>query len=84
MKSLKHYIAESLHTYDCTIKVAGDVDKNFLDLFKFNLNKFEPVEIKGPTSTPVQKSPYGFPNLENEPVHIFKCKFDFKCFENVE
>jgi hypothetical protein len=81
MKSLKHYIAESLHTYDCTIKVAGDVNKNFLDLFKYNLNKFEPVEIKGPTSTPVQKSPYGFPNLENEPVHIFKCKFAYPCTE---
>jgi len=81
MRSLKHYIAESVHTYDCTIKVAGDVSKQFLELFKYNLNKFEPVEIKGPTSTPVQKSPYGFPNLANEPVHIFKCKFAYPCTE---
>ena len=81
MKSLKTYIAESIHTYDYTVKVAGDVDSKFLELFKYNLNKFEPVEIKGPTSTPVQKSPYGFPNLENEPVHIFKCKFAYPCNE---
>jgi hypothetical protein len=81
MKSLKHYIAESVHTYDYTVKVAGDVDKNFLELFKYNLNKFSPLEIKGPTSTPVQKSPYGFPNLVNEPVHIFKCKFAYPCNE---
>jgi hypothetical protein len=70
MRSLKKFIAESVHTYDYTIKVAGDVDKNFLELFKYNLDKFSPVDIKGPTSTPIQKDPYGFPNLNNEPVHI--------------
>ena len=81
MKSLKHYIAESVHTYDCTIKIAGDCDKNFLELFKHNLNKFEPKEIKGPTTTPIMKSPYGFPNLSNEQVHIFKCQFAYPVTE---
>ena len=33
MKSLKQYITESVKTYNYTIKIAGDVDKNFLDLF---------------------------------------------------
>ena len=79
MRSLKKFIAESVHTYDYTIKVAGDVDKNFLELFKYNLDKFSPVDIKGPTSTPIQKDPYGFPNLNNEPVHIFTCKFAYPC-----
>ena len=37
MKSLKHYIAESVHLYDVTIKIAGEVDKNFLDMFIYNL-----------------------------------------------
>jgi hypothetical protein len=50
MRSLKKFIAESVHTYDYTIKVAGDVDKNFLELFKYNLDKFSPVDIKGPKS----------------------------------
>ena len=81
MRSLKKFIAESVHTYDYTIKVAGDVDKNFLELFKYNLDKFSPVDIKGPTSTPIQKDPYGFPNLSNEPVHIFTCKFAYPCTE---
>ena len=78
MRSLKKFIAESVHTYDYTIKVAGDVDKNFLELFKFNLDKFSPIKIEGPKSTPIQADPYGFPNLSNEPVHIFKCKFALK------
>ena len=46
MRSLKKFIAESVHTYDYTIKVAGGVDKNFLELFKYNLDKFSPVDIK--------------------------------------
>ena len=41
MKSLKHYIVESVHTYNYTIKIAGNVDKNFIDLFKYNLKKFD-------------------------------------------
>jgi hypothetical protein len=81
MRNLKQFIAESVHTYDYTIKVAGDVDKNFLELFKFNLDKFSPIEIKGPKSTPIQANPYGFPNLNNEPVHIFTCKFAYPCTE---
>lgn len=81
MKSYKHYIVESLHTYDITIKIAGEVDKNFLDMFIYNLKKFEPVEISKPKTTPIMKSPYGFPNLANEPVTILKCKFRYPCTE---
>jgi hypothetical protein len=75
MKSLKQYIVESVHTYNYTIKIAGDVDKNFIELFKYNLNKFDPVKIGEPTSTPIQKSPFGFPNLSNQSVTIIKAEF---------
>lgn len=81
MKSLKHYIAESVHLYEYTIKIAGEVDKNFLELFKHNLKKFQPVELSDPTTTPIQKNPYGFPGLENMPVTIFKCKFRYPASE---
>jgi len=81
MKSLKTYITESVHTYNCTIKIAGDVDKNFLDLFKYNLSKFDPIDISAPTTTPIQKDPYGFPNLSNESVTILKCKFRYPATE---
>ena len=81
MRSLKHYIVESIHTYKYTIKIAGTIDKNFIDMFKYNLNKFDPVEISEPKSTPIQKSPYGVPNLENESVTIIKAEFRYPATE---
>jgi hypothetical protein len=81
MKSLKQYIVESVHTYNYTIKIAGDVDKNFIDLFKYNLKKFDPVKISEPTSTPIQKDPYGFPNLNNQSVTIIKAEFRYPATE---
>lgn len=47
----------------------------------YNLKKFDPVEIGKPSSTPIQKSPYGFPNLANQPVTIIKCKFRYPATE---
>jgi len=81
MKSLKHYIVESVHTYNYTIKIAGEVDKNFIDLFKFNLKKFDPVKIDEPKTTPIQKDPYGFPNLSNQSVTIIKAEFRYPATE---
>lgn len=81
MRSLKQYIVESVHTYNYTIKIAGEVDKNFLDLFTYNLQKFDPIKISEPKSTPVQKDPYGFPNMSNVPVTILKCEFRYPTTE---
>jgi hypothetical protein len=72
---------ESVHTYNYTIKIAGQVDKNFLDMFKYNLNKFDPVNIGEPKSTPIQKSPYGFPNLSNQSITIIKAEFRYPATE---
>ena len=72
---------ESVHTYNYTIKIAGQVDKNFLDMFKYNLNKFDPVNISEPKSTPIQKSPYGFPNLSNQSITIIKAEFRYPATE---
>jgi hypothetical protein len=77
MRSLKQFIVESVHTYNYTIKIAGEVDRNFLELFAHNLKKFDPVKISAPVSTPIQKDPYGFPNLTNQPVHIIKAEFRY-------
>lgn len=81
MKSLKQYIAESVHLYDVTIKIAGEVDKNFLDMFIFNLKKFEPAGPITPKTLPIQKDVYGFPGIKNEPVTVLKCKFRYPCTE---
>ena len=81
MRSFKQYITESIHTYDYTIKIVGEIDAKQIDLFKYNLNKFDPIEITGPTSTPIQKSPYGFPGISNQPVNIIKAKFRYPATE---
>lgn len=81
MKSLRQYLTESVHTYRYTIKIAGDVDKNFIDMFKYNLNKFDPVKIEDPKTTPVQKDPYGFPDLKNESITIIKAEFKYPATE---
>jgi hypothetical protein len=72
---------ESVHTYNYTIKIAGQVDKNFLDMFRYNLKKFDPVKIGEPKSTPIQKDPYGFPNLNNQSVTIIKAEFRYPATE---
>jgi len=72
---------ESTRTYRYTIKIAGDLDKNFLELFKYNLNKFDPLKIEDAKTTPVQKSPYDFPELENETVTIIKAEFKYPATE---
>lgn len=81
MKSLRHYLMESVRTYRYTIKIAGDVDKNFIDLFTHNLQKFDPVKIEDAKTTPVQKDPYGFPDLQNESITIIKAEFKYPATE---
>jgi hypothetical protein len=82
MKSLRHYLTESARTYHYTIKILGDVDKNFLELFKHNLSKFDPVKIEEPKTTPIQKNPYGFTDAEpNQSVTIIKAEFRYPATE---
>jgi hypothetical protein len=72
---------ESVRTYKYTIKIAGDCDKNFLDLFKHNLSKFDPVKVEEPKTTPIQKNVVGFEGLENESVTIIKAEFKYPATE---
>ena len=72
---------ESVHTYDYTVKIAGEVDDMFIDMFKHNLKKFDPIEMSEPKSTPIQKDPYGFPGISNVPVTLIKCKFRYPATE---
>lgn len=81
MKSLRHYLTESVRTYKYTIKIAGDCDSKFLDMFKHNLSKFDPVKIEEPKTTPIQKNVVGFDDLENESVTIIKAEFRYPATE---
>jgi hypothetical protein len=39
------------------------------------------VKISDPVTTPIQKSPYGFPNLANQSVNIIKAEFRYPATE---
>jgi hypothetical protein len=77
MKNFKQYLAESVRTYDYKIKIAGDPSANWLQLFCHNLSKFDPVNIGKPKSTPIQKEPYGFPDLKDQSVTIIDVSFRY-------
>lgn len=81
MKNLRHYIMESVHPYEYTIKLAGEHDPSKLEMFCHNLKKFDPIELGEPKTTPIQSRPYGFPDLTNEPVTIIKAKFRYPATE---
>ena len=50
-------------------------------MFKHNLSKFDPVKIEEPKTTPIQKNPYGFPELENESITIINAEFRYPATE---
>lgn len=82
MKSLRQYLTESVRTYHYTIKIVGDCDSKFLDMFVYNLSKFDPVKVGDPKTTPIQKAPYGFPDADpNQSITIIKCEFKYPATE---
>lgn len=81
MKSFRHYLMESVRTYRYKIKIAGTPDKNWVQLFSLNLQKFDPIKIGEPKSTPIQKDPYGFPGLTNQAVTMIDAEFKYPCTE---
>ena len=81
MKSLKHYIVESIKTYKYRIFVAGEIETTKIDLLKFNLQKFNPVKISDPKSTPIQKTLAIFPNLHNERITKIDVEFRYPATE---
>lgn len=81
MKSFRQYLTESFNTYRYKVKIAGDCDSKFLDMLRMNLKKFDPVKIDEPRTTPIQKSPYGFPQMSDVPVTIIDCEFKYPATE---
>lgn len=71
MKSLKDYLTESKKTWNFKIKVAGDLPEKFESTLKSVLSKWD-VTLGEKTTTPVQKLPLDFPQLENKEVHIIE------------
>lgn len=81
LQSFRKYLAESIRTYHYKIKIAGQPEKNWLDMFMYNLQKFDPVKISDPKTTPIQKDPYGFPDLQNQAITMIDVEFRYPAIE---
>lgn len=81
IKSFKQFLMESVRSYHYKIKIAGTPDKNWLDLFIYNLQKFDPLSISDPRSTPIQSDPYGFPGLRDQAITIIDVEFKYPATE---
>ena len=76
MKNFKEYLFENKKTYDFKIKVAGNLPEKFESTLKTILEKYG-VANMSKSSTPVQKLPLDFPNLNALEVHIFEVNLDY-------
>jgi hypothetical protein len=76
-KTFKQYLMESERPYGYRIRITGEKDDKFLDLFKHNLSKFNPVEINGPVRVPITHGE----TPEYDYSYVFDCKFRYPCTE---
>jgi hypothetical protein len=65
MKNFADYLTESKRTYDFKIGVAGELPEGFADKLESSLQKYGCSGISAGKSTPIQKRPLDFPQLEN-------------------
>jgi hypothetical protein len=71
MSTFKHYLTESLKSYDFKIKVAGSIEDGFANKMETALQKFEVAKMSTGKKTPIMTLPLDFPQLSNEEVTIF-------------
>jgi hypothetical protein len=77
MKTFAQYLTESAKTFDYRIKICGEVAPDFLKAFKEKLEKFDPVKISDPKTTPIQARPVDFPAATNQRVTIIDGTFRY-------
>jgi hypothetical protein len=77
MKNFQYYLTESEKTFDYRIKIVGDVDSDFMKMFREKLKKYDPVKVGEVKKTPILAMPAGFPNFPNQPVNIMDVTFRY-------
>lgn len=77
MKTFIEYLAESKQTFEYRIKIAGSLDKDKINELETQFERYDLVKMSEPKKTPVMKSPAGFPELNNEEVHIIDVEFSY-------
>ena len=72
MKTFKEYLTESKKVYSFKVKVAGEIPEKFQEGLKQRLDRCKVVTLEKVSTTPIQKLPLDFPELENKEVTIYE------------
>jgi hypothetical protein len=72
MKTFKEYLAESKKVYNFKIKVAGELPEKFQETLRTTLDRCKVITLEKVATTPIQKLPLDFPNMENKEVTVFE------------
>ena len=81
MQTLKHFLLESQRTYKLKIKIAGEPEKKLVDLFCYNLQKFDPVDISEPRRSPILATNLDFPEFKDTAITSIDVEFRYPCTE---
>ena len=81
MKSFNEYLVESKKTYKFKIKAAGELPENFTDKMETALNKYEVVSFNKGATTPIDKTPLDFPQIQFPKDHLI---IDYQTQKNLE
>lgn len=74
MRSFTDILNESYKTYQFKIGVAGDLPEKFSDSLRMALEKYSLKNLSNGKSTPVQKQPLDFPQLQNTEVTYYEAE----------
>lgn len=77
MKTFYHYLVESTKTYKFTIRVAGEVPKEFPKHLEMAMGKYDVVKITTGKRSPIQEKPLDFPQLQNMEVTSFDVEVNY-------
>ena len=72
MKTFKEYLTENKKVYSFKIKVAGELPENFQETVKTELDRCKVMTFEKVATTPIQKLPLDFPNMNNAEVTVFE------------
>lgn len=76
-KTFKDYLMEGKKTYPFKVKIAGKVTNEQEESMKSLLSKYQIVNFKKASTTPVQALPLDFPKLNNVEVNIWDVTLDY-------
>ena len=77
MSEFRKYLTEATKQYDFVIKVAGELDENFVDNLEIALKKWDVANLSSGKKTPIQNVPLDFPNITNTEVTVYEATVNY-------